>query len=142
MSSTLGVLDLPALVKVCWDITAQYSAAAKDAPSEFQGVVNELGSLHGILKTLSDGIRSGKGPFKQINDDRKIMLEECVNTCFQSLQLLKNDLDSYRELGISDRKSFWKRNKWAKQRTLTESMRSLVLQQRCMLSLFLTATQR
>lgn len=142
MSLPLGILDLPALVKMAWDITAQYSAVAKDAPCEFRVLVNELSSLHGTLKTLSDSIGSNAWPFQQTNDDRKIMLEKCVNTCFKALQHLKMDLDSYQDLGTRDVKSFWKRNKWTKQDALMENMHSRVIEQKLLLSLFISATQK
>lgn len=139
MPSTLSILDLPALVKMAWDVTAQYSAAAKDAPYEFQGLVHDLGSLHETLKTLSDDIDSGTGVFKQIDHNQKKMLERCVNTSFKSLQHLKNDLDNYRELEVSDRKSFWRWNKGTKQRTLIESMRSRVKEQKSASNVFIDA---
>jgi hypothetical protein len=43
MHSSLGIVEIPALAKVTWDLYNQCQIIAKDAPAGFQRLVTELG---------------------------------------------------------------------------------------------------
>ncbi|KAJ5209449.1 hypothetical protein N7449_003828 [Penicillium cf. viridicatum] len=89
MPSNLGVVEIPALAKVTWDLHNQCQIIAKDAPTGFQKLVTELGSLQGTLNTFADDVNSNASFFEKIDNDRKQTFERTLGTCLATLQRLK-----------------------------------------------------
>ena len=139
MLSTFGILDIPALSKLTWEIYNQCSSVAKDAPDGFRNLTNDLESLHGALKTINDDVSSNLSFFERMDEDRKFMLERCISASFETLHRLKDTLIRYRELGIEEGKVFWQRIKWSTQRTQIENTRSKIMVHTCTLNLYMSS---
>ncbi|KAJ6095622.1 hypothetical protein N7486_006368 [Penicillium sp. IBT 16267x] len=135
MEENLGINDIPALTKATWEVYNQCQIFAKDAPDGFRNLVTELGSLQGVMRTLSDNFISNTPFFEQMNKDRRLILERCLNACVETLTRLTSLLNQYRELGISEGKVFWQRIKWATQRAHVEDIKSKLIIHTCNLSL-------
>lgn len=135
MSSGLNILNIPALARLTWELYNQCQPVAKNAPDGFRSLVNELGSLQGALRALGDDVTSNTSFFEKMDEERKNILERCLNACFQTLQRLKALLSQYREMGIGEGKLFWQRIKWITQRTQIEDIRSKIMVHTCNLSL-------
>ncbi|KAJ5759178.1 hypothetical protein N7520_006334 [Penicillium odoratum] len=135
MSENFGIADIPALTKATWEVYNQCQNFVKDAPDGFRNLVTGLGSLQGVMRTLTDDFISNTAFFERINEDRKLVLERCLNACFETLTCLTSLLNRYRELGISEGKAFWQRIKWTTQRAQVEDIRSKLMVHTCNLSL-------
>lgn len=139
MSPNFGIIDIPALAKLTWELHNQCHFVVKDAPDGFRSLMTELRSLQGALRTLSDDVSSNTVFFERMNEDRRCTLERCLNTCFKTLRRLKDLLARYRELGLGDGKLFWQKIKWATQRTQIEDIRSKIMVHTCNLSLCMSS---
>ncbi|KAJ5526258.1 hypothetical protein N7494_012908 [Penicillium frequentans] len=135
MEESLGITDIPALTKATWEIYNQCQTFAKDAPDGFRNLVTGLGSLQGVMRTLSDDFISNTAFFEQMSEDRRMIIERCLNDCFATLTWLTSLINRYRELGISEGKTFWQKVKWSTQRTQIEDIRSKLIVHTCNLSL-------
>lgn len=142
MEENLGITDIPALTKATWEVYHQCQAFAKDAPDGFRNLVTALGSLQGVMRTLSDDLVSNAAFFERMSEDRRVILERCLKGCFETLTWLTRLLNRYRELGISEGKDFWQRIKWATQRAQVEDIRSKLIVHACNLSLCLSPMER
>ncbi|KAJ5671662.1 hypothetical protein N7507_000789 [Penicillium longicatenatum] len=135
MEENLRIADIPALTKATWEVYNQCQTFAKDAPDGFRNLVTGLGSLQGVMRTLSDDFISHTAFFEQMNEDRRLILERCLNGCFETLTWLTRLLNRYRELGISEGQVFWQRIEWSTQRAQVEDIRSKLIVHTCNLSL-------
>ncbi|KAJ5923526.1 hypothetical protein N7454_008771 [Penicillium verhagenii] len=135
MSENFGIADIPALTKATWEVYNQCQIFAKDAPDGFRNLVTGLGSLQGVMRTLADDFTTNTLFFEEMNEDRRSILERCLNACFETLAWLTSLLNRYQELGISEGKVFWQKIKWATQRTQVEDIRSQLLVHTCNLNL-------
>lgn len=138
MEENLGIADVPALTKATWEVYNQCQAFAKDAPDGFRNLVTALGTLQGVMRTLSDEVISNTAFFENMSEARRMILERCLNGCFETLTWLTRLLNEYRESGISEGKNFWQRIKWATQRAQVENIRSKLIVHACNLSLCLS----
>lgn len=139
MAGSFGVLEIPALNKLTWELYSRCRTIAKDAPDGFRGLVTELGSLQGALRALSDDVSSNTAFFERMNNDRRKTLGRCLRLCLQTLQRLKALLERYRELGISDGKSFWQKIQWITQRPQIEEIKSKIMVHTSTLSLCMSS---
>lgn len=142
MEESLGITDFPALTKATWEVYNQCQVFAKDAPDGFRNLVTGLGSLQGVMRTLSDDFVSNTAFFEQMSEDRRMILERCLNGCFKTLTWLTSLLNRYRELGISEGKAFWQKIKWSTQRTQIEDIRSKLIVHTCNLSLCMSPMEK
>lgn len=126
MPSGLGVVEIPALAKVTWDLYNQCQIIAKDAPAGFQKLVTELASLQGTLHTFADDVNSIASFFEEMDDHRKQTFERSLGTCLTTLQRLKELLARLKGFETGDGKGFWQKIKWATQRTQIENIRSKI----------------
>ncbi|KAJ6138915.1 hypothetical protein N7471_005401 [Penicillium samsonianum] len=124
--SGLGVVEIPALAKVTWDLYNQCQIIAKDAPAGFQKLVTELASLQGTLHTFADDVNSIVSFFEKMDDHRKQTFERSLGTCLTTLQRLKELLARLKGFETGDGKGFWQKIKWATQRTQIEDIRSKI----------------
>lgn len=139
MPSTLGVVEIPALAKVTWDLYNKCQIIAKDAPTGFQKLVTELGSLQGTLNTFADDVNSNASLFEKMDNDRKQTFERTLGTCLATLQRLKELLARLKGYETGDGKEFWQKIKWATQRTQIEDIRSKIMVHTCNLSLCISS---
>ncbi|KAJ5960884.1 uncharacterized protein N7479_008034 [Penicillium vulpinum] len=138
MSSDFAVLEIPALIKVTWDLYNQCQIVAKGAPEGFQKLVTELGSLQGALRTFGDEVSSNESFFEKMDEDRKQTFERSLGTCLVTLQRLKELIALFKgEHG--DGKGLWQKIKWATQRTQIEDIRSKIMVHTCNLSLCISS---
>ncbi|KAJ5899643.1 hypothetical protein N7495_004387 [Penicillium taxi] len=136
MSSNLTILDIPTLVEVTRELYSRCQPITKDAPDGFQSLVEELGLMQHIAQTLENDF-SSKTPFlEKMGEGRKVVLERCLNACFQALEQFKVLLQRYQEAGIGEGKQFWQKIKWSTQQTHVEDLRSKILVHSCNLSFF------
>ncbi|KAJ5994461.1 hypothetical protein N7451_010185 [Penicillium sp. IBT 35674x] len=135
MEESLGINDIPALTKATWEVYIQCQIFAGDAPDGFRNLVTGLASLQGVMRTISDDFISNAASFQQMSQDRRMILERCLNGCFETLTWLTSLLNRYRELGISEGKAFWQRIKWSTQRMQVEDIRSKLIVHTCNLNL-------
>ena len=108
-----GIGDLLAVTKLAWDLYHNCYLVARDAPKDFRQLIDELGSLQGVLRTLNDDINSDESFIERLGDSRKETLERCLGSCFNTLNKLQKLVFKYRELGVSDGAQFWRKLKWA-----------------------------
>ncbi|KAJ5384051.1 hypothetical protein N7517_001962 [Penicillium concentricum] len=139
MPSSLGVLDIPALAKVTRDVYNQCHILAKGAPEGFQKLITELGLLQDILHTFGDKVSSNASFFEKMDGDRKQTLERSLATCLATLQRLKELLGPFNSFEIGEGKRFWKKLKWAAQRSQIEDIRSNIMVHACNLSLCISS---
>ncbi|KAJ5089664.1 hypothetical protein N7532_008348, partial [Penicillium argentinense] len=139
MSPSCGILEIPTLAKLTWELYNQCHPLAKDAPDGFRNLVNDLGLLQGNLRTLSEDVSSIAFFFEEMGSGREKTLERCLDACQQTLQRLKSLLGRYRELGIGEGKSFWQRIKWTTQRAQVEDIRSKIIVHTCNVSLCMSS---
>ncbi|CAG8892141.1 unnamed protein product [Penicillium egyptiacum] len=134
MHSSLGIVEIPALTKVTWDLYNQCQIIAKDAPAGFQKLVTELGSLQDTLRTFPDDVDSNAS-FEKMDEDRKQTFGRSLGACLATLQRLKELLARLKGFETGDGKGFWQNIKWATQRTQIEDIRSKIMMHTCNLSL-------
>lgn len=58
VSSKIGMLDVPSLVKLTRELYTQCNLFAKDTPNGFQELLPELGLLQWNLRVLGDNIKA------------------------------------------------------------------------------------
>lgn len=139
MPSNCGILDIPDLARVTWELYNQFHPLSKDAPDGFRSFVNDLGSLQGSLRALSEDVNSNAFFFQEMDTSRRQVLERCLSACYQTLQRLKFLLGRYRELGVGEGKAFWQRIKWSTQKVQIEDIRSRIIVHTCNLSLCMSS---
>ncbi|KAJ5225670.1 hypothetical protein N7468_006895 [Penicillium chermesinum] len=140
MSTSFGVLEIPTLTKITWELYSRCRTIAKDAPDGFRGLVTELGSLQGALRALSDDFSSNTAFFERMNDARRSTLGRCLSLCLQTLQRLTALLNRYRELGILvEGKKFWQEIQWITQRPQIEEIKSKIMVHTSTLSLCMSS---
>ncbi|KAJ5486696.1 hypothetical protein N7530_000996 [Penicillium desertorum] len=139
MHSSLGIVEIPALAKVTWDLYNQCQTIAKDAPPGLQRLVTELGSLQGTLCTFSKDVNSNASFFEKLDQDRKQTFERSLGACLATLQRLKELLARLRGFETGEGKVFWQKIKWATQRIQIEDIRSKVMVHTCYLSLCISS---
>lgn len=139
MPSNLGVVEIPALAKVTWDLYNQCQIIAKDAPTGFQKLVTELGSLQGTLNSFAGDVNSNESFFEMMDNDRKQTFERTLGTCLATLQRVKDLLVRSKGSETGDGKGFWQKIKWATQRTQIEDIRSKIMVHTCNLSLCMSS---
>lgn len=139
MPSNLGVVEIPALAKVTWDLYNQCQVIAKGAPTGFQKLVTELGSLQGTLSNFPDNMNSNVSFFEKMENDRKQTFERTLSTCLATLQRLKELLARLKGSETGDGKGIWQKIKWATQRTQIEDIRSKIMVHTCNLSLCISS---
>ncbi|CAI7612736.1 unnamed protein product [Penicillium pancosmium] len=139
MPSNCGILDIPALARVTWELYNQFHPLSKDAPDGFRNLTNDLGSLQGSLRALSEDVSSNAFFFQEMDTSRRQALERCLSACYQTLQRLKSLLGRYRDLGIGEGKTFWQRIKWSTQKVQVEDIRSKIIVHTCNLSLCMSS---
>ncbi|CAI7656315.1 unnamed protein product [Penicillium glandicola] len=139
MPPSLGVLEIPALAKVTWDLNNQCQLITKGAPEGFQKLVTELGSLQGTLRTFSDNVNSNTPFFEKMDEDRKQTFERSLGGCLATLQRLKELLVRLKGLETREGNGFWQKIKWAAQRTQIEDIRSKIMVHTCNLRLCISS---
>lgn len=141
MPSNCSILDIPTLARATWELYNQCRPYSKDAPDGFRSLVNNLGSLQGSLRTLSEDVSSNAFFFEEMNSSRKQTLQRCLDACYQTLQQLRYLLENYRNLGIGESRAFWQRIKWSTQRAQVENIRSKLIAHTCNLSLCMSSIE-
>lgn len=142
MASSLSTLNMATLTKVAWELYFQCHLIANNGPEGFRALFPELGLLQEKLRALSDGIVSN-GPFyERMKEDRKVALQGCLSTCFETLRNLEDLINRYRELGIWDIKELGQDVNWATLRPQIEGLRSKTVVHTCDLSLFLIPSEK
>ncbi|KAJ5773843.1 hypothetical protein N7457_008739 [Penicillium paradoxum] len=131
MASNFGIVDIPVLTKLTWDLHNQCHLMAKDAPDGFKKLVTELGLLQGTLRTFGDDISF----FEKMDEDRKRALQRSLGACLATLQRLQDLLTRFKGSVTGDGIGFWQKIKWATQRTQIEDIRSKIMVHTCNLSL-------
>ncbi len=131
--------DLLAATKLAWDLYHNCYLVARDAPDEFRQLVNELASLQGVLRTLRDDVYSDKSFSDRIGNARKQTLERCLNGCYGTLRRLNDLVVQYRKLGVGDGLQFWRRIKFAYQKSEVADLKAKVMVHTCNLSLCMSA---
>ncbi|CAG8266757.1 unnamed protein product [Penicillium salamii] len=139
MPSSFGVVDIPILAKLTWDLHNQCLALSKDDPDGFKKLVTELSSLQGTLRTFGGDSGSDLSLFEKMDEDRKQTLQRSLSTCFKTLHGLKKLLARFQGVGISDGHSLWRRIKWVTQRTHVEDIRSKIMVHTCNLGLCISS---
>lgn len=134
MASRFGIVDIPALTKLTWELYNQCQPAARDAPDSFRNLVTELGSFQGTLRGLGDDVSSNTSFFDKMDDDRQRTLDRCLDSCSNTLQRLKELVAQYREFGIGEGKHFWQRTK-----AQIEDIRSRIMVHTCNLNLCMSS---
>ncbi|XHG03727.1 hypothetical protein AWENTII_007020 [Aspergillus wentii] len=139
MGSNFEVVDIFTVSKLACDLYHNCSLATRDAPDGFRQLVTELASFQGVLRALCDDVNSNTSFFEELEENRKRILERCMNGCYQTLQRLRDLLTKYRNMGIGDEKQFWQRVKWYTQRGQIEELRSKLMVHTCSLSLCMSS---
>ncbi|CAG8008204.1 unnamed protein product [Penicillium nalgiovense] len=139
MHSSLGIVEIPALAKVTWDLYNQCKIIAKDAPAGFQRLVTELGSLQGTLRTFADDVSTNTSFFEKMDQDRKRTFERSLGACLATLQRLKELLARLKGFKTGDGKGCWQKIKWATQRIQIEDIGSKIMVHTCNLSLCISS---
>lgn len=129
------MIEIPALAKVTCDLYNQCQIIAKDAPTGFQKLIIELGSLQETLKALAHYVKSNESFFEKMDNDRKQTFERTLGTCLATLQRLKELLVRLKGSETGDGKGFWQKIKWTTQRTQIEDTRAKIMVQTSNLSL-------
>ncbi|KAJ5129890.1 uncharacterized protein N7515_005929 [Penicillium bovifimosum] len=135
MPSSLGMVDVPALTKVTWDIHSQCQLMARGAPSGFKKLVAELGLLQGTLRALADKMNANTSFFEDMDEGRRQTLQRSLSACFATLQRLRDILVRFKGSEMGDGKGLWQKIRWVTQRTHIEDIRSKVMVHNCNLSL-------
>lgn len=139
MPSNLGVVEIPALAKVTWDLYSQCQIIAKDAPAGFQKLATELGSLQGTLRTFVDNVDFKASFLEKMDENCKQTFERSLGACFATLQRLKELLSRLKGFETGDGKGFWQKIKWVTQRTQIEDLRSEITVHTCNLSQYMSS---
>jgi hypothetical protein len=85
MPSSLGVVDVPALTKVTWDLHSQCQPMASRTPGGFKKLVTDLGSLQDILRAFADKMNANTSFFEDMDEDRKQAFQRSLSACFGSI---------------------------------------------------------
>ncbi|KAI3144139.1 hypothetical protein CBS147326_1143 [Penicillium roqueforti] len=139
MPSSLGVIEIPALAKVTWDLYSQCQIIAKDAPAGFRKLATELGSLQGTLRTFVDNVDFKASFLEKMDENCKQTFERSLGACFATLQRLKELLSRLKGFETGDGKGFWQKIKWVTQRTQIEDLRSEITVHTCNLSQYMSS---
>ncbi|CAG8197792.1 unnamed protein product [Penicillium olsonii] len=139
MPSSFGVVDIPILAKLTWDLHNQCLVLSKDGPDGFKKLVTELGSLQGTLRTFGGDSASNLSIFEKMDEDRKQTLQRSLSACFKTLHGLKELVARFQGLGSGDGHSLWGRIKWVTQRTHVEDIRSKIMMHNCNLGLCISS---
>ena len=127
------------MIAQAWDLYHGCYLVAKDAPDDFRQLVNELASLQGVLRTLRDDVNSDASFLDKLGENRKEMLERCLQACFETLRKLQDLVVKYRKLGINDGAQFWKKLKWVGKKGEVAALRSRVMVHTCNISLCMSS---
>ena len=122
-----------------WDLYHNCYLVAREAPDDFRQLVNELGSLQGVLRNLRDDVHSDKSFVERLGEHRKETLERCLSACFDTLRKLQELVVKYRKLGINDGLQFWKKLKWVNKQGEISDLKSKIMVHTCNISLCLSS---
>lgn len=143
MDPASEAVDILTLARSAWDLYHACYALAGDAPSGFRHLVNQLGSLQDVLRTLRDDVNSNTSFFEQMDKARKQTLERCLTSCFATLHRLDDLLTRYHNMGIAEAKRvFWQRVNWSTQRPQIEELKSHVMVHTCNISLCMSSIDK
>lgn len=139
MPSSFGVVDIPVLAKLTWDLHNQCLVLSNNGPDGFKKLVAELGSLQGTLRTFGGDSSCNASRFEKMDEDRKQTLQRSLGACFATLHGLKEFIARLRGASIGDGHSLWQKIKWVTQRTHVEDIRSKIMIHNCNLSLCISS---
>lgn len=143
MDPASETVDILTLARLAWDLYHACCTLAGDAPSGFRHLVNELGSLQDVLRTLRDDVNSNTSFFEQMDKARKQTLERCLTGCFGTLHRLDDLLTKYHNMGIAEAKQvFWQRISWGAHRPHIEELKSQVMVHTCNISLCMSSIDK
>ncbi|KAE8354898.1 hypothetical protein BDV28DRAFT_65884 [Aspergillus coremiiformis] len=131
--------DILTLTKLAWDLYHNCYLITNEAPDGFKQLVNELASLQGVLRALRDDVNSNASFFDDLEEGRRNTLQKCLDTCFKTLQQMKELISRYRTMGWGDGRQFWQRVKWITQRGQIDDLKSRVMVHTCNLSLCMSS---
>lgn len=129
-----GVGDILTLTKLAVDVYENYIVGAFEAPETFRQLVSELASLKGVLRTIQDDASSDATFPERLEDGKKQMLERCLTASYLTLKKLDALVVRYRRVGNGEA-SFWKKIKWASEKSTVEDLKAKVMAHRCNLTL-------
>ena len=122
-----------------WDLYHNCYLVAKEAPDDFRLLVNELGSLQGVLRNLRDDVSSDRSYVDKLGENRKENLERCLRSCSDTLRKLQDLVVKYRNLGLHDGAQFWKKLKWVTKQGEIADLKSRIMVHTCNISLCLSS---
>lgn len=133
------ISDVLAIAKLSWELYHGCLVVARGAPDDYRQMVNELASLQGILRTLRDDTSSDNAYLDKLDENRRQMLDRCLESCLETLKSLKKLLVKYRELGLSDGHQFWLKIKWSTKQKEINSLKNRIMANTCNLSLCMSS---
>lgn len=142
MVANFAPVDILNLTKLAWDLYHSCDRVAGDAPDGFRQLVAELASLQASLRALRDDVSSDTSLFEKLDDNRKQILDRCLDRSFNTLQQLKGLMVTYKDMGIGDGKQFWQRVKWATQRDHIKELKSKIMVHTCHLTLCMSSIRK
>ncbi|KZF21678.1 hypothetical protein L228DRAFT_157664 [Xylona heveae TC161] len=137
--SGVGIGDILSVTKLAWDLYHNCFLVAREAPDEFRQLVNELGSLQSVLRTLRDDVNSDKQFLDRMGEQKRQTLQRCLAGLFDTLRKLEKLVIKYRELGTRDGLQFWRKIKWVTEQKDISTLRAKIMLHSCNLSLCMTA---
>ena len=139
MSFNIGIGDVLAVTKMAWNLYHSCYVVARDAPDDFRLLVNELGALQGVLRTLRDDVNSDKDFLEKLGEQKKVALERCIAGCYDSLRKVEELVLKYREIGLSDGIQFWRRIRWTTHQGDMKNLRAKIMVHTCNLNLCMSS---
>ncbi|KAL2809413.1 hypothetical protein BJX63DRAFT_358003 [Aspergillus granulosus] len=127
MAPNAEILEVDTVSTLAWDLYHSCHLISSGAPEGFRQLINELSSLHGILRALYDHLNSRPSIFTELAETRALSLQARIHACLNTLRQIKEIISKYQSLGASDGGHIWHKINWATQRTQIEQLKSRIM---------------
>lgn len=129
MSFGFGVGDFLAAANLAWTLYHDCILVARGAPQEFRMLVEELKTLHMMMKSLDIEFKDPDSVLVRAGEDRHRMIGEMLRRIIEILHTLTDAFNKHRNLGSTARSKFkrgWDKFKWALDAKDIDGLRSKV----------------
>lgn len=126
---SLAVGDFLAIGQVAWILYRDCIAIARGAPQEFKLLVEELKTLHMVMKSFDEEFKNPDSVLVRSGEDRHKMIGEILTRLNETLDTLTDIFRKHRNLGSTVRsgvKRTWDKFKWTLDAKEVDGLRSKV----------------